>query len=181
MKARKVKGLDPAGGLAANAARIVRVRLDELRSFAPGALDAGATREQHDMRIAAKRLRYVLEATEFCFDEGVERARKRARDLQQLLGELHDCDVMLPRVRDHQARLRAADARAVRAEADGAPDLAPSLVGNAPNRAAYRGLELLSVHLEARRQLLLDRFRAFWVEQEAAGVWAGLERATHPR
>ena len=35
MKARKVKGLDPAMPLADNAERIVRVRLDELCSFCP--------------------------------------------------------------------------------------------------------------------------------------------------
>ena len=181
MKARKVKKLDPRGPLADNAARIVRVRLDELRSFPPGALDATATREQHDMRIAAKRLRYVLELTELCFDERAAEARKRARDLQELLGDLHDCDLMLPRVHDHLARLRSADASAVRARADGAPDLDPALTASAPNRAAYRGLEMLGVHLEARRQLLFERFRALWLEQEAAGVWDGLEGAADGR
>ncbi len=67
MKARKVKKLDPRAPLAENAARIVQVRLDELRSFVPAALHEDCMVEQHDMRIAAKRLRYILEATEFCF------------------------------------------------------------------------------------------------------------------
>ena len=38
MKARRVKKLDPCGPLTENAARIVRVRLAELRSFADKAL-----------------------------------------------------------------------------------------------------------------------------------------------
>ena len=177
MKARKVKRLDPAGPLAENAARIVRVRLDELRSFAPVALQAGSVTEQHDMRIAAKRLRYILEATEFCFGSAGSQARRRTKDLQDILGELHDCDVMLPRVKRHVEELRSADAAAVRARAGDAKDLDPELAARAPHRTAYRGLDVLAVYVEARRQLLYDRFREFWAEQESAGTWDRLERA----
>ena len=65
MKARRVKKLDPRNSLEENAARIIAVRIDELRSFAPRALEPGRSRAQHDMRIAAKRLRYILETTDF--------------------------------------------------------------------------------------------------------------------
>ena len=67
VKAKKVKQLDPRTTLAENAARIVLVRVGELRSFVPEALDPDESETQHDLRIAAKRLRYVLEATGFCF------------------------------------------------------------------------------------------------------------------
>lgn len=97
MKARRVEGLDPAAPLRPNAARIVRVRLDELRSFAEAALEPTASAAQHDMRIAAKRLRYVLEITEACFGGEAGAARRAAKELQGVLGEIHDCDVMLPR------------------------------------------------------------------------------------
>jgi CHAD domain-containing protein len=177
VKARKVKKLDPATSLAENAARIVLVRLDELRSFAPSALEPDRAREQHDMRIAAKRLRYILETTEFCFGRPAADARRRARDLQDVLGELHDCEVMLPRVDEHVAALRSGDARAVRARAREAADLDPELVARAPSRTAYRGLGVLAVYLEARRGVLHDRFRALWAEQERAGTWERLERA----
>ena len=63
MKARRVKGLDPATPLGDNAERIVRVRLGELYSFMPRAADAAEVTALHDMRIAAKRLRYILEIT----------------------------------------------------------------------------------------------------------------------
>ena len=66
MKARRVKKLEPEAPLSQNVARMVRVRVDELRQFTPAALERGAVEEQHDMRIAAKRLRYILEATGFC-------------------------------------------------------------------------------------------------------------------
>jgi CHAD domain-containing protein len=93
VKAREVRGLEPEAPLRLNAARIVQTRLDELRALVEPALDPGAANAQHDLRIAAKRLRYVLEITEKCFgDEAVA-----ARELQGVLGEVHDCDVMLPR------------------------------------------------------------------------------------
>ncbi len=97
MKARRVEGLDPERPLRRNAARIVRTRLDELRSLAEDALDPAAATAQHDTRIAAKRLRYVLEITEACFGADAVAARRAAKELQGVLGDIHDCDVMLPR------------------------------------------------------------------------------------
>ncbi len=96
MKARKVEGLDPAAPLRDNAARIVRTRLEEICSLAEPALDPAAATAQHDLRIAAKRLRYVLEVTGACFGAEADAARKAARQLQDVLGDIHDCDVMLP-------------------------------------------------------------------------------------
>jgi CHAD domain-containing protein len=96
VKARVVDGLDPAAPLRANAVRIVEVRLAELRDLAAPALAPGAAEAQHDLRIAAKRLRYVLELTEGCFGPGAVGARRFAKQLQGVLGDLHDCDVMLP-------------------------------------------------------------------------------------
>jgi hypothetical protein len=176
VKARPVKKLDPSRALGENAARIVKVRLDEMLDFAPRALD-GKTKAQHDMRIAAKRLRYVLEVTGFCFGRPADTARRRARDLQDILGEIHDCDVMLPRVRGHLKELQRADAGAVRERAGQAPDLDPRLAAHAPHRTAYRGLDVLAVYLEARHELLIDRFIAFWKRQEETGTWKRLERA----
>ena len=177
MKARRVKELDPGAPLSESAARTVLVRLEELRGFAPEALDPGASRRQHDMRIAAKRLRYVLEVTGFCLGDAAEESRKRARDLQGLLGELHDCDVMLPRIERHLAELRASDAEAVRTRAGEAEDLDPGLAARAPHRTAYRGLEVLADYVEARRGLLFERFAGFWRAQEKGGTWDRLEAA----
>jgi CHAD domain len=147
-----------------------------MAGFAPRAVD-GKMRAQHDMRIAAKRLRYVLEVTGFVFGKPADTARRRARDLQDILGEIHDCDVMLPRVREHQEHLQRGDARAVREKAGTAPDLDPRLAARAPHRTAYRGLDVLAVYLEARRAVLEDRFIAFWHRQEQTGTWVRLERA----
>lgn len=97
MKARRVDGLDPQRPVGTNATRIARTRLEELRSLAPPALEPGAAAAQHDLRIAAKRLRYVLEILGPCLGAGAGEARDAAKRLQGVLGDLHDCDVMLPR------------------------------------------------------------------------------------
>jgi CHAD domain-containing protein len=98
MKPRTVEGLDPKAPLRPNAARIVRTRLDELRGFADEALAPDAGAAQHDLRIAAKRLRYVLEVVGPCIGDEAKHARDAAKQLQSVLGDLHDCDLMLPKV-----------------------------------------------------------------------------------
>ena len=98
MKAREVEGLDSAAPLRSNASLIVQTRLDELRGFAEEALAPGATTAQHDMRIAAKRLRYLLEILGPCFGEEARAARRASKELQSILGDMRDCDLMLSKV-----------------------------------------------------------------------------------
>jgi hypothetical protein len=170
VKARKVKGLDPQMSFGDAAERIVRVRVDELYSFMPRALDADEVQTLHDFRIAAKRLRYILELTAPCFGPYAAKAAKRARELQDLVGEIHDCDEMLPRVLGELAELRARDAAELNARAQDDDDLDPGLAAQAPNRVAYRGLEVLAVHLQARRALLFDRFLRRWAKLRREGL-----------
>jgi hypothetical protein len=134
------------------------------------------------MRIAAKRLRYILEvAAEPCFGPYATAAIKRTKDLQDLLGELHDCDVQLPRVRALQEELRAADALEARARAADAPDLDPTLASGTPHAEAWRGLETLCIYVEARRGLLFERFLELWRELEREGFQARLRYAISER
>jgi hypothetical protein len=169
VKARAVKGLDPAAPLADNAERTVRTRLDELLGFMPEAAARDAAQVQHDMRIAAKRLRYVLEVTGSCFGPYAETAVKHVKELQDLLGEIHDCDVQLPEAAEFLAELVDADAAAIAAGRQ------------PPNRATYAGLVGLEVHLRARRQQLFGSFLELWGELERKGFRARLEYAVSER
>ncbi len=148
MRARKVKGLDPGSPLLANASRIVATRLAELRSFTPAALAPDASQAQHDMRIAAKRLRYVLETVGVCLGECAEIGRRAARDLQDVLGEIHDCDERFALVERH---LEAT--------------------------AADRGLELLLANTAESRDELHARFVRLWTDLQADGTWDRLATA----
>jgi hypothetical protein len=169
MKARKVKGLEPDGSLSENARRIIELRAKEVHSFSPAVLDPRNVEALHDMRIAAKRLRYVLELTAPVFGEPAEKAAKRAKQLQDLLGEIHDCDETVPRVERHITRLRLEDAAVLR-EAAGtrAPDLEPEAARETPHRLRYRGLEALVAYLRARREVLYARFLREWEDDPLA-------------
>ncbi|MEA2283283.1 MAG: hypothetical protein QOK21_3890 [Solirubrobacteraceae bacterium] len=167
MKARKIKGLDPKAALADDAERIVRVRLDELIGFMPAA--ATDTRALHDLRIAAKRLRYVLEVTHACFGAYAKTAIKPLKALQDVLGEIHDADVHLPDVAALLAEVIAADAAATRGD--------PEALGSAPGHRAYSGLVALQVRLRGRRATLLEEFLRQWESLERKGFRARLEFA----
>ena len=158
MKARRVKGLDPAAPLADNAERIIRVRLDELCSFMPKAADPREITALHDMRIAAKRLRYILEVTGDVFGPYAGNAVKMVKDLQDLLGEIHDCDVQLPEVAEFLEELVAEDVAAAGAS--------PKDLAKTPNRRTYAGLVTLQVHLRARRRALFEQFLELWRDHE---------------
>jgi CHAD domain-containing protein len=163
VKARKVKGLDPDGPLDENVRRIIDVRTAEVRSFSPAVLEPHNVSALHDMRIAAKRLRYILELIAPVLGEEAAQRAKLAKKLQDLLGEIHDCDESIPRVERHIARLRSEDAATLR-EAAGprASDLDPATAREAPNRRHYRGLEALVAYQRARRDVLYARFLREW-------------------
>jgi CHAD domain-containing protein len=170
VKARKVRGLDPARPLGENAERIVRARLDELCGFMPQAEDPAEAAALHDMRIAAKRLRYILEITHPCFGPYAEAAIKPVKELQEVLGDVHDCDEQLPEVRAFLDDLVTADAAA--------------LVGGAaapPHRAAYEGLVALTADLLARRERRFADFLELWRDLERKGFRPRLEYAVAER
>jgi CHAD domain-containing protein len=157
VKARKVK-LDPEAPLGEGLLTILSVRLDELYSF-----DPGEDGDLHNMRIAAKRVRYILEAAEPVFGAPSKRGVKAMKQLQDLLGEIHDCDELLPLIARHTEKLRSEDAAAA---ADGRP---------LPNRRKYRGLEALRAHTVAERGRLCERFARKWAKLERDSFRARLE------
>jgi len=181
VKARKVKGLDPDEPLGDQLERIVRVRIDELVTFMPRAADPGEVAHLHDMHIAAKRLRYILEIAEESFGPYATTASKRIKELQDLLGEIHDCDVQVPETVAFAERLLAADAAALREAAGDASELDPGLLKTAPHARDHAGLAALQAHLRARRLLLFDRFGELWGDYERKGFRARLEYAVGER
>jgi hypothetical protein len=97
-KARRVKGIDCDETVARNARRIIAVRLDELLSFSPYVDDPANVTELHDLRIAAKRLRYTLELFRFAFPSGLPNLIDEVKEIQEHIGAMHDADVMIERV-----------------------------------------------------------------------------------
>ncbi len=164
MKAGRVKGLRPGTRLGNAAHRIAAQRVADMLQFDAAVRDPANIRELHDLRIASKRLRYTLEVLGSTLGPAGEAAEGEARALQDLLGEIHDCDVLAPRLHAELGRLAAVDAEAVAALCDGDPDAAPRALREAPGRAVRHGVQALAVGVAARREVLYARFLERWNE-----------------
>ena len=78
------------------AARIVRVRAGELFESANGVLDTRDIERVHDMRVASRRLRAVLEIYRPCFDgDAYKPVLRDVKALADALGARRDPDVQL--------------------------------------------------------------------------------------
>jgi hypothetical protein len=104
-KAWPVDGIEPRATLAENARKILAVRVGEFFSYAPAVHDPRAGQELHDLRIAAKRLRYTLELFLPVFGEVGERNIERIRAIQEALGDYHDHDVRIALIERELAEL----------------------------------------------------------------------------
>jgi CHAD domain-containing protein len=92
------------------AARVVRVRAAELFDAADGVLDTRDIERVHDMRVASRRLRAVLEIFAPCFPQG--EFKGVLRDVKQLadaLGERRDPDVHIDALTAFSKSLAAAN------------------------------------------------------------------------
>lgn len=98
-KARAIIGLDAQAPLATNARLIAQARLEDLYRWEHAPDSPDNTRELHDMRIAAKRLRYTFEVFEDVFPAASKAIVSELTRIQDELGELHDSDVMIALLR----------------------------------------------------------------------------------
>lgn len=109
-KAQKVKGIDCNSSVRDNARKIIGVRLDEMLSFGQHVGDPARIEDIHNLRIAAKRLRYTLEMFSFAFREDLSGLISEVKQLQEHIGDMRDADLMIERVDDilaqkHQERV----------------------------------------------------------------------------
>jgi inorganic triphosphatase YgiF len=98
-KAKPIRELDCQAATGENARIIARTRLDELYSWAKYVDIPYHVRELHDLRIAAKRLRYTLEVFEDVLPAASQAVVKELSRIQDEIGALHDSDVMIALLR----------------------------------------------------------------------------------
>ena len=98
-------GPRPRPPLRPNARKILAVRIDEVYSYDGLVADPANVTELHDMRIACKRLRYLLEIFGVAFGDDLEPFIDEVGALQDVLGDIHDCDVQIPMLEEHLAWL----------------------------------------------------------------------------
>ncbi len=102
-KARPVTGLDAAAALAENARAIIAVRVDEMFGFAHAIGDPAHDDDLHNMRIAAKRLRYTLEMFRAVLGDDGPALIDAVKEVQERIGTIHDADVLDEVARMHLA------------------------------------------------------------------------------
>ncbi len=96
-KALPLYAVNPHESLRSNAPLMLHTRLEELYQFASYISDPANVVELHNMRIAAKRLRYTLEIFAPCFTgKEFEKVYNQAKSIQEQIGEIHDRDVRGP-------------------------------------------------------------------------------------
>ena len=110
-KALPIEGLDPDAPIFENVRLIIQTRLDEMLIFEPFIDKVDRVFELHQMRIAAKRLRYCMEIFQPIVTgytphgKAFSKATEQIKALQEHLGEIHDADVLVPRLEEQLTRL----------------------------------------------------------------------------
>jgi CHAD domain-containing protein len=74
---------------------VILDRLKELEKLSTDLFKPFEVETLHEMRIAAKRLRYAVELFQACWGRSIATYAKRAARVQTTMGDLHDCDVWI--------------------------------------------------------------------------------------
>lgn len=177
-RAWPVDDVDPDASLAVNARRILAVRMAEFYSYAPIVPIESAVEELHDLRIAAKRLRYSLELFRAVFRDHGEAQIERVKAIQEELGALHDHDVRIALVEDELASQAIAETAAIGAAMATAPAGTHAAITatalRPPPDDPRRGLIALLGREHAARRARYQAFRDLWDRLAANGMRADL-------
>ncbi len=120
------------------------LRVAEVLKLEPCVEDPQARSEHHQLRIAIKRLRYTLEVFRPLFDDELKSEIRALKNVQDLLGEMHDCDVWLDGLDAWSMDLLPPEGR----------DASP----------AMPGLEAIRADRSQKREKLYTKFAATWSE-----------------
>ena len=114
-KAHKITGVKPLRSYRENARLILSQKVKEVYTWEPFIRDAARREELHNMRISIKRLRYTMELFRVVYGSRKMPSKEVAVvddkrfaeflgvivDLQEILGDIHDCDVVLAVLTDY--------------------------------------------------------------------------------
>lgn len=100
-KAQRGKASEPDPTYVEMARSIILDRLKELEKLSNSLYRPLKVEPLHDMRIAAKRLRYAIELFQECWGADIAPFAAEASRLQTSLGDLHDCDVWIESFGEH--------------------------------------------------------------------------------
>jgi CHAD domain-containing protein len=158
-RAREVPGLAGQDPFRVAAAKVVSVRGAELFEQSTNVLDTSDIERVHDMRVATRRLRAVLEIFAPCFERTLHRGVLRdVRSLADALGERRDPDVHIDALQHFEAAVAEADRPGVE-----------SLIGRLRQDQAAGNTTVSRALDEIERSDLRGRLRALCEAAEATG------------
>ena len=178
-KAKPLTSLDPQAPAYQMARRAVFVRMDEMYSLSAGVDSPYEVRGLHNLRIAAKRLRYTLEIFEEVLPPACHAFADELAQLQDELGALHDSDVMIALLRlclgseDAGLAYEQALVKTGKQKSKAKLLLPPALVAAildpdvAPNPWQRYGLEQLLLKQSQLREEHYSAFRRHWHQLQA--------------
>ncbi len=178
-KAKPVKGLDPQAPTITNVRRLLQARLEEMYNWSKDVDDPYQVRALHDLRIAAKRLRYILELFEDVLPQESASVVQELERIQDELGALHDSDVMIALLRlclgsqDSGAVYKQALSTAPKYQGKQKTLVRPELVAEmvneevTPSAEERYGLEQLLDKQQHIRQEQYEAFRQHWYQLQA--------------
>ncbi len=152
--------------LTSRAYEAILLQLEEFLAFEPFVAHPERANELHQMRIAAKHLRYTLEVFAPRYGSAVKRILKVVKEIQGLLGDLHDCDVwliFLPQFLQEE-RARTLD----------------YLGAEQPIEELVSGIEALEADRARQRQERYEVFASFWKLTKKYDIWNDLRALIKP-
>lgn len=178
-KAKPISNLDCLAATGTNARALARVRLEDLYDWGQYVGSPYASKELHNLRIAAKRLRYTLELFEDALPVSCKLIVKELEQIQEELGGLHDCDVLIALLRlclsaqdsgsAYAHALYSLQGRRVKTKLLFPPALVVSLLDPSaePSAEERYGLEQLLLRQQGLRKERYEVFRRHWYVLQA--------------
>ena len=149
-------------GIPTIAALRIESRLEAMRSYEPWVTYADAVAEHHAMRIATKKLRYTMEVYGPVYRLGLKKPHARVKRVQEILGDLHDCDVWI----DYVTRLLLRERSRMRSEKK----------EKRPDTATLASLGIFLHDRERERILVHHRFVRYWQSLTRGKIWDELRQ-----
>jgi len=125
--------------------------------------------KHHEMRIFAKKLRYTMEIFAPMYKNKLAKEIDNIKNYQDILGEMHDCDVWI----DHVTLILLRERSHLRTDNE----------EKRPDPPTLASLRLFLAERERARILLHRTFVRYWEAQKRTGLWDELRTAlvTGPR
>ena len=156
------QGKPPLHGIPPPAALRIGKRLARLLSYEPWVGHPEAVAEHHATRIAAKKLRYTMEIYGSVYRNGLKKPLARVKKVQEILGDIHDCDVWIDQITLLLLRERSL--------------LRTSRKPQRPDPGTLSSLKMLLQDRENERKRRYRQFVRYWHALARAGIWEELVR-----